>query len=167
MPRMKSSTPIRRFSAPLALLLVTSLAGCGVIGGGHKHVKSTPTVGNRIPILSRVESGAKVDPDLAAVAVVLPPPEANAEWAQPGGAPNKSYGHLALGDAPARMWSAVIAGSSERRRLAAAPVIGGGAMFVMDTSGVLHAFDAGSGREKWTHSFSVAGEDQQAVFGGG
>jgi len=164
---MKSTTRTRRFPAPLALLLVTGLAGCGVIGGGHKHVKSTPTVGNRIPILSRVESGAKVDPDLAAQAVVLPPPEVNADWAQPGGAANKSYGHLALGDAPARIWSVSVAGSSQRRRLAAAPVIGGGTMFVMDTSGVLHAFDAGSGKEKWTHSFSVAGENQQAVFGGG
>ncbi len=164
---MKPITPIRLFAAPLALLVATSLAGCGVIGGGNKHVKSTPTVGNRIPILSRIESGAKVDTDLATQAVVLPPPEVNADWAQPGGAANKSYGHLALSDAPARMWSATIAGSSDRRRLAAAPVIGGGAMFVMDTAGVLHAFDASSGHEKWTHSFSIAGEDEQAVFGGG
>lgn len=167
---MKSTTQFRRSSARpalAALLLATCLAGCGVVGAGHKHVKSTPTVGNRIPILSRIESGAKVDSDLANVAVVLPAPEVNADWAQPGGAANKSYGHLALADAPARLWSAAIAGSSDRRRLAASPVIGAGQLFVIDTSGMLRAIDAATGKEKWTHSFSVAGEDQQAVFGGG
>jgi outer membrane protein assembly factor BamB len=166
-PRMKSKTQFRRLSASMALLLVTALAGCGVVGGGHKHVKSTPTIGNRIPILSRIESGAKIDPDLATTPVVLPPPEVNLDWAQPGGAANKSYGHLALGDTPTRQWSAFIAGSTDRRRLAAAPVVGGGQLFVMDTAGLLHAFDATTGKEHWTHSFGVAGEDQQAVFGGG
>ena len=164
---MKPSKQFRRLSAPTILLLATCLAGCGVIGGGHKHVKSTPTIGNRIPILSRIESGAKVDADLATTPVVLPPAEVNANWAQPGGAANKSYGHLALGDAPTHSWSAFVAGSSDRRRLAASPVVGGGTMFVMDTAGLLHAFDAATGKESWTHSFSVAGEDQQAVFGGG
>jgi len=170
---MKSTTPLRRSSpamasrALIAMLLATSLAGCGHVIGGHKTVKSTPTVGNRIPILSRIESGAKVDVDLATTPVVLPPAEANADWAQPGGAANKSYGHLALGDAPKLAWSAGIGGSSDRRRLAASPVIGGGALFAMDTAGLLHAFDAASGKEKWTHNFGVAGEEQQAVFGGG
>lgn len=164
---MKSSTQFRRLSAPMAMLVIASLAGCGVVGGGHKHVKSTPTIGNRIPILSRIESGAKVDTDLASTAVTLPAPEANLEWAQPGGSANKTYGHLALAEVPARIWSAFITGTSDRRRLAASPVIGGDQMFVMDTAGMLHAFDAASGKEKWTHSFAVAGEDQQAVFGGG
>ncbi len=164
---MKPTTQFRRLLAPVTLLAVTCLAGCGVVGGGHKHVKSTPTIGNRIPILSRIESGAKVDADLATTPVVLPAAEVNADWAQPGGAANKSYGHLALADAPAHTWSAFVAGSSDRRRLAASPVIGGGSMFVMDTAGLLHAIDAASGKEKWTHSFGVAGEDEQAVFGGG
>ena len=167
---MKSITQFRRPAAALApaALMALLLVGCGVIGGGgHKHVKSTPTIGNRIPILSRIESGAKVDAGLAGVAVTLPPPEVNLEWAQPGGSANKTYGHLALADAPVQLWSAFINGTTDRRRLAASPVIGGDQMFVMDTTGLLHAFDAATGKENWTHSFSVAGEDQQAVFGGG
>ncbi len=165
---MKSTTQFRRLTGSIAgLLLVTALAGCGVVGGGHRHVKSTPTIGNRIPILSRIESGAKVDADLATTPVALPPPEVNLDWAQPGGAANKSYGHLALGDTPTHQWSAFIAGSTDRRRLAASPVIGGDRLFVMDTAGMLHAFAAATGKEEWTHSFGVAGEDQQAVFGGG
>lgn len=167
---MNSTTPFRRYSAHRALvatLLVTCLAGCAVVSGSHKHVKSTPTVGNRIPILSHVESGAKVDAELATTPVLLPPAEVNLEWAQPGGSANKSYGHLALGNAPARLWTTMIAGSTDRRRLAASPVIGGDQMYVMDTMGVLHAIDATTGKEKWVHSFGVTGEDQQAVFGGG
>ena len=102
------------------------LTGCsgGLFGGGDK--KTTPTVGERMPILSRIESGATVDPSLAGVSVILPPARANTEWAQVGGSASKSYGHLALSEVPNRAWTAKIEGSSNRARLAAAPVIGSG-----------------------------------------
>ena len=66
---MISNMMTRRLSAPLALVLALSLAGCGVFGGKGKP--ATPTVGNRVPILSKVDTSAKVDPSLAAVAVVV------------------------------------------------------------------------------------------------
>ena len=40
---------------------------CGVFGG--KSGPKTPTVGNRVPILSRIESGAKVDSRLTTTPV--------------------------------------------------------------------------------------------------
>ena len=47
-----SRRPIsRRLTASLAVVLAVSLAGCGVFGGKDKP--KTPTLGNRIPILSR------------------------------------------------------------------------------------------------------------------
>ncbi|WP_159976904.1 MULTISPECIES: PQQ-binding-like beta-propeller repeat protein [unclassified Novosphingobium] len=150
----------------IALALVMGLSGCKVFGGGKGPAK-TPTVGNRVPILSRIESGAKVDTTLGAVSVILPPAEVNADWAQGGGTANKAYGHLALAETPTRVWTAQIAGSSPRRRLAAAPVIAGGKLFVMDTGGVVHAFDAQSGASLWTKSFSVSGSNGNSVFGGG
>ncbi|HWU02176.1 MAG TPA: PQQ-binding-like beta-propeller repeat protein, partial [Novosphingobium sp.] len=119
------------------------------------------------PILSRVESAALADPELSMVSVVLPSQTENADWSQPGGSASKSYGNLALADKPARQWSAPIAGANERRRLAAAPVVGGGLLFAYDTLGVLHAFDVASGKEAWTASFAVAGTTEDAVFGGG
>jgi outer membrane protein assembly factor BamB len=152
--------------ATLMLGLAFALAGCGH-GIAHKHRPATPTVGDRIPILSRIESGATVDRDISTVAVILPPAEANADWAQPGGAAGKSYGHLALAAAPTRSWSAMIAGSTVRRRLAAAPVIGGGTLFAMDTLGVLHALDAKTGALRWVHPFRVGGAEAEALFGGG
>ncbi len=162
---MQSTSLTRRFAVPLALVLVLGLSGCGAFGGKGKP--TTPTVGNRIPILSRVESGAKVDPALANVAVVLPPAASNADWPQAGNTPSKSYGHLVLAAAPSRGWSANIAGSSSKHRLAAAPVIGGGQMFVMDTVGMVHAYDAASGAPRWTQSFKISGDGASSVFGGG
>ncbi|WP_430732487.1 PQQ-binding-like beta-propeller repeat protein [Altererythrobacter arenosus] len=151
-----------------AAILATALAGCsgGLFGGGGDK-KTTPTIGERIPVLSRIETGAKVDPALAGVAVVLPTPQANSDWAQAGGSASKSYGHLALADSPSRVWTANIPGSSERRRLAAAPVIGGGKLVVVDTSGVVHALDAKTGAKLWTYRMEVEGNLASSAFGGG
>ena len=166
---MKLSPRTRRLASTLALVAALGLAGCagGPKLGGGKHKAATPTHGDRIPILSRIESGAKVDDDLASLAVVLPPPEVNTQWAQPGGGANKSYGNLALGDHPARVWSTSIPGSTPRRRLAAAPVIGGGLLYAMDTQGVVHALDAASGAARWSQAFKIKGDGAETVFGGG
>ncbi|MCK9543083.1 MAG: PQQ-like beta-propeller repeat protein [Novosphingobium sp.] len=154
-----------RLAAPAMLALALGLSGCGVLGGKDKP--KTPTTGERVPILSRVEMGAKVDPALETVSVILPPAEANAEWAQAGGTANKSYGHLALGESLSRAWSAQVAGSTNKQRLAASPVVGGGTLFAMDTQGVVTAFDAASGARRWTKSFAVTGDGSNTVFGGG
>lgn len=152
-------------AVPLAVVLALSLAGCGVLG--NKSKPATPTVGNRIPILSRVETGAKVDPALQSVAVIVPPATVNTEWAQAGGTASKSYGNLALGAAPTTAWTASIAGSSKSQRLAASPVIGDGKLFVMDTNGTVSAFDAASGALRWNKSFEIKGDGASSVFGGG
>ncbi len=150
-----------------ATAFIALLGGCagGLFGG--KDEKATPTVGERVPILSRIESGASVDPALAGVAVVLPPAQANEAWPQAGGPANKAYGHLALAAEPARAWSAQIPGSTERRRLGAAPVIGGGKVYAVDTSGTVHAFDAQSGARVWSYRLDIPSDLQNSAFGGG
>jgi FOG: WD40-like repeat len=162
----RQGPPARRIVPLIALALVMGLSGCKIFGGGGDKNK-TPTVGERVPILSRIENGAQVDPTLATTSVILPPQQVNETWAQGGGTPSKSYGHLALAENPSRVWSAQIAGSSKRQRLAAPPVIGDGRLYVMDTQGVVHAFDAASGANLWTKSFAVDGDGSKAVFGGG
>ncbi|MGB3808422.1 MAG: PQQ-binding-like beta-propeller repeat protein [Erythrobacter sp.] len=148
-------------------MLATGLTGCsgGLFGGGPKE---TPTIGDRTPILSRIESGAEVDPDLQSVTVVLPLATQNAEWAQVGGSASKSYGHLALPENPTKAWTAQIRGSSERARLAAAPVIGGGKLFVVGTDGVIQAFDSASGQRLWTRDDATLEANMRpSAFGGG
>lgn len=151
-----------------AAMLATSVTGCsgGLFGGGDTK-KDTPTIGERVPVLSRIESGAKVDPSLANVSVILPPAEVNSEWAQVGGTASKSYGHLALAESPSRVWTANIAGSSNSRRLAAAPVIGGGMLFAVGTDGMIQAFDAKTGVKLWAHDMDIAGRLSSSAFGGG
>ena len=162
---MTSNTISRRLSAPVAIALALGLAGCGVFGGKDKP--STPTVGKRIPILSKVDTSAKVDPALATVVVGVPLAEVNQEWPQAGATASKSYGNLALSATPSQVWTQKIAGSSSKQRLAAAPVIGGGRLFVMDTEGTVHAFDAASGAAAWSQSFQIKGDNQSSVYGGG
>jgi outer membrane protein assembly factor BamB len=156
----------RPLAVPLALGVALALSGCGIFGGGGGGPK-TPTVGNRVPILSRIDSGTRVDPTLAAVEVLLPPAENNVDWPQAGGTADKSYGHLALAANPVRAWSVAVAGSSNKRRLAASPVIGGGKLFVMDTQGQLNAFNAANGARLWQQRFQVTGRTESAMFGGG
>jgi outer membrane protein assembly factor BamB len=150
---------------PLLIALAMGLSACGVVGGKKKV--DTPTVGERIPILSRIESGAKIDAGIEAVSVILPPMSANPDWPQAGGTASKSYGHLGLSASPSRIWTASIAGSGKTQRLAAAPVIGDGKLFVMDTKGLVSAFNADTGSRLWTRSFKVSGDGSSSVFGGG
>ncbi|MDZ4140212.1 MAG: PQQ-binding-like beta-propeller repeat protein, partial [Erythrobacter sp.] len=162
-----TKTKIAR-AALLAGILAMGLTGCkgGLFGGGGD--KTTPTVGNRTPILSRIESGAEVDPALAGITVVLPPARANAEWAQVGGAASKSYGHLALAENPAKVWTARVAGSSNRMRLAAAPVVGGNTLFAAGTDGMITAFDKNTGARLWARNDEDMTKDQApSAFGGG
>lgn len=152
--------------AIVAGALAMTVTGCsgGLFGGGEK---TTPTVGNRTPILSRIEAGTAVDPALAGVTVVLPPAQENAEWAQVGGSASKSYGHLALSQNPTKAWTAQIAGSSNRKRLAAAPVIGGNMLFAVGSDGTIHAFDATSGQRLWNSSANMSDDMAPSAFGGG
>ena len=151
--------------AAAAAALAALVAGCGVIGGKHRPV--TPTFGNRTPILSHVGNDVSPDPTLAQVAVVLPPAQENKDWSTAGGEPDKSLGHVALGDNPQRVWTAQIAGSSNKQRLAAAPVVGNGTLFVVDTNGAVNAFDAATGAKRWEYQLSVSKDLANTRFGGG
>ncbi len=148
-----------------AALLALPLAGCGALkgDGGPK----TPTVGNRVSILSN-DNSIQVDPATAAIAVVLPDPVVNAAWAQSGGNASKSMGHPALGATRARLWEAKIAGSTNKQRLASAPVVADNRLFVVDTDAVVSAFAADTGAKLWSAAIGSTGKDfRDSLFGGG
>lgn len=146
-----------------ALALAVSLGGCGIFKGGKSK---TPVLGDRVAILM-TESSIVVDPTIAAIEVVLPIAEANAAWNQPGGNAAKSMGHLALAATPSRAWGASIPGGSQKLRLAAAPVVEGGKLYVSDTEGAVHAYAADTGAPLWTSQTSKGEENSRARFGGG
>lgn len=158
-------TQITRAALVVTLAAGLSACGGGLFGGGEK--KSTPTVGDRIPVLSRIESGAIIDPALAGVAVILPLAVVNTDWSQGGGNAAKSNGHVALAENPSQVWTVNIAGATNRRRLAASPVVGGGIMVAVGTDGAVNAFDAATGARRWTYQMKVDDKLQNSAFGGG
>ncbi|MEM7689738.1 MAG: PQQ-binding-like beta-propeller repeat protein [Pseudomonadota bacterium] len=152
----------------VAGLCAVALSGCAGNGLFGKREKTTPTIGDRMPILSRIEAGTVVNPALEGVTIVLPPPIANTEWSQVGGSADKSYGHLQLAEVPTKVWDAQIAGSSNRERLAAAPVVGSNQLYVEGTDGTIHAFNKKTGAEVWAKSEDEMSDDMRpSAYGGG
>jgi outer membrane protein assembly factor BamB len=155
---------MNRFRSPAMLAALVALSACGIFKGGGP--KKTPTVGQRVPILAS-ENDVAVDPALADIQVLLPAATVNAEWAQPGGSAAKSNGQLALGASPAKLWEATINGGSDRERLAAAPVVADGKLFVIDVNAVVHAFAADTGAVLWTQAITTSDKNRPSRFGGG
>lgn len=149
-----------------ALVCVTLLAGCGVLGGrGNRN--TTPTVGQRIPVLGS-EGTVEADPLLAAIPITVPAPVANTDWAQSGGNAAKSMSHVALGDAPRQVWSVSIGnGNSFRTRLVAEPVVADGRVYTIDTMARVRAFNLENGQEVWMHQVRSETSPNDVLFGGG
>ena len=148
-----------------ALTAITLLAGCGILGSSGPP--TTPTVGDRIPVL-RAESQVEVDPALVALPVALPAPFVNGEWSQPGGNASKTMGHVALPNAISQAWSVSIGeGSSPRARLAAEPVVADGRVYTIDTRAQVRAFDAATGSMIWERQVRGENSPSEALFGGG
>lgn len=167
-PDVMNSNHISKFSKGiLALAMIGALGACsgGLFGGSDP--KTTPTLGDRKPILSRIEGGAVVDPALAGISIVLPPARTNTDWAQGGGNAGKSNGHLQLAENPSQAWTAKISGSTNRRRLAASPVVGGGMLVAVGTDGVVTALDAQTGARRWTYRMDIDDKLESSAFGGG
>lgn len=148
-----------------ALACVSLLAGCGVLGRNRRP--TTPTVGQRIPVLG-AENSVEADPLLAAIPVTIPPATANTDWAQSGGNAAKSMGHVALGDAPQQVWSVSIGnGNSFRTRLVSEPVAADGRVYTIDTLARVRAFNIENGQEIWSHQVRGENSPSEALFGGG
>lgn len=148
-----------------ALVCVTLLAGCGVLGRNRRP--TTPTVGQRIPVLG-TEGTVEADPLLAAIPVAVPAATANTDWSQSGGNASKSMGHVALGDALQQVWSVSIgSGNSFRTRLVSEPVAADGRVYTVDTEGRVRAFNIQNGQEIWMHQVRGEHSPSEALFGGG
>jgi outer membrane protein assembly factor BamB len=144
-----------------ALLLASGVAGCGMFGE-----KKQPLPGERISVLG-LGGTLDPDPDLAHVPVILPPPELNRDWPQPGGNTTHAMGHPALPDPLTRAWTTRIGdGSSRYTRVLSQPVVAGGRVFAMDGGSRVSALDAAAGQRFW--QVDVKPEHARGrAFGGG
>lgn len=150
----------------VGLLVAVALAagGCSIL---KKSTPTTPVVGERIAVLT-TEGDVDVDPATTALPMTLPDPVANSEWGQSGGGPTKSMGQLALGTRLARAFTVQAGrGSSLTERLAAQPIIANGRVFVIDTLGVVRAFDGQSGARAWETATPSVKANESSLYGGG
>lgn len=149
----------------LVVVLALGLAACDSLNPfGGKEKERLP--GERISVLLQ-DPDLKPDELIADLDVVLPPPEANTDWPQPGGNAAHVMQHLELADAPSRAWTVDIgSGSSGNRRLLAAPVVADGVVYTMDAEAEIRAFDAASGNRLWSAD-AASKEEDEGGFGGG
>lgn len=150
-----------------SLLILAALAPVMAIGGcsWFSDDGPPPLPGERIAVLQN-QRAIDADPDLASEDVVLPRPQAVADWPQSGGYPDHAMHHLALADVPKQVYRVSIGdGSSRARNLTATPVVGDGRLFTLDASGLVSSFDARSGSKQW--SVDVTTEDEQDMVSPG
>ena len=154
----------KAFRIAVVIAAAIAASGCNPF---KKSTPKTPIVGERIAVLT-TESDVEVDPTTAALPMTLPVPIANSEWTQSGGDASKSLGHVALGESLGEAWQVSIGqGTSLAARLAAAPVVGGGRIYTIDTTATVRAFDAQSGAAVWSTQFGTERRNEGALFGGG
>jgi outer membrane protein assembly factor BamB len=147
----------------LVAVSAIALSSCATFKGKKK----TPVLGNRIAILQG-ENSVVADKTIGEVQVTVPPATTNDSWAQPGGSAAKSMGQLTLGTSLTRAWSVEIDGGSNRQRLGAAPVIGGGKLYAIDVNAMVHAYAANTGASAWEASIATTDKKaRSARFGGG
>ena len=128
--------------------------------------KEVPLAGKRISVIQQ----ENITSDLAGATrpIVLPAPQANDSWSQPGGIANNAPGHLALGASVKSAWSASVGtGSSFYGKLTASPIVYDGKVITLDAAGRVTAVSTSGGSVAWRADTTPANEKDYEGFGGG
>lgn len=160
---------------PIALIAAAAaLSACGTVSRithvftppEHHDANAVPQEG-RVSILA-FEQELTPDPTLASRTITPPAPQAVTDWSQPGGtadnSPPASTGSAVLQPA----WRASLgAGSNNRTRIAAPPVIANGKLYFLDADHRVHAVNASDGRPLWTEELRPHHSNDHFARGGG
>ncbi|MEZ5957023.1 MAG: PQQ-binding-like beta-propeller repeat protein [Hyphomonadaceae bacterium] len=162
---------------PIALIAaVSALSACSTVSriggalnpfdGGDAPAQTAPQDG-RQSILSAEENLAP-NPEFAARTITVPPAVSVTDWSQPGGtadnSPPQSSGTAIL----ERAWRANLgAGSNNRVRIAAPPVIANGSLYFLDADHRVHAIDARDGHRLWDERVRPNDSRDRVARGGG
>ena len=156
-------------AALMALVASVALSACNkdVILSGTRFPVRAP-LADSVPVEGQPDPVAPPDraPNQTAP-IALPAAVANAEWPQRGGSVRHSGPHGALSAAPQLVWSVAIgAGESKKNRISAAPVVSGGAVFVMDALSGVTAVSV-QGAKLWHADLTATFDNGGGVSGGG
>lgn len=158
----------RRNRVLLCATVALTLGGCSQVSGVFEKKRPPPLSGDRISVLELQRTLEPDSKEMIGKGVVLPDSWKNDFWPQAGGYPGHVMQNLSLpGDGLRQVWTADIgAGSTGALPLTAQPVVAGNAVFTLDTSSTLSAFDAETGKKIWKADVMSETEDE-AVIGGG
>nr|WP_111301996.1 PQQ-binding-like beta-propeller repeat protein [Paracoccus saliphilus] len=104
---------------------------------------------------------------VSSTALSLAGPVINAEWTQRAGNAAHAPGHVQLGAAGSRIWSAPIGqGETRRHRITADPIVAAGRIFTLDSRARVTATALNGGRA-WSTDITPVLEDPDSASGGG
>lgn len=151
------------------LALVALLAACEkeVILEGERFDVRAPLDASIAIEGEDAPQAVSLRPENQSVPISLPAAQANANWPQRGGNGRHASGHGVLSAAPQLVFSVNVgAGNSRGNRVAAAPVVLGGRVFVMDAQSTISAVSTGGALE-WSTDLTAAFDRGGQVSGGG
>lgn len=160
---------LRRLIAILpAIAFALALGGCDTLKDWFSSGdKKTKLKGERIPVLI-ADRSIKPDSRIQDLAVELPKAQDNPDWPQSGGNPAHDMQNLALGEELKQIWrSSIGSGKSNEWKHLAAPVIGDGRIYTMNTDAVVRAFDPKDGSRLWETDMKPEGDVGKGDVGGG
>lgn len=162
---------------PIAVLAAAAaLSACSTvsrIGDAVNPFNDNPAPTETAPQDGRVsiltfEQQLAADPALASRRPQVTAQTALAEWSQPGGTADNSPPSAEGTSTLERAWRADLgAGSDDRSRLAAPPVISEGKLFFLDAEHRVHALDAQTGDRLWSERLRPASGNDRNARGGG
>lgn len=153
----------------LALTGVMALSGCSVFNSGRaeREAEEAADRAGRIDMVLG-EDRLEPDPEMIAVAVVLPEARELSSWPQTGGGETKVPGHVKAAEELGVDWK-VNAGQGTGRfsALTAAPVTSETTIFVLDAGQTVRSFDIATGRAGWVFDLKSGSKRDKRVNGGG
>lgn len=152
---------MNRRAAILLLIVSVAFAGCDWF-----RSKKEPLPGERISVL-QLANRLEPDPQLARIAITLPPVKADRDWPQTGGDTTHAMSRPALPGKLNQAWQhSVGEGSSRYTRVEAQPIVADGRVYAMDGGVQASAYDVRTGRQIWQNDLKPKG-DRGNSFGGG
>ena len=163
-------------STKVSFGVAVSLLGLALFGCGDSMPKlqdlnpfaekEIPLAGKRVAVIQ--QETITSDAVAASKPMMLPPPQLNDAWSQPGGIASNAPGHLALGTALKSSWSVSVGtGSSFYGKVTASPIVYDGRVYTLDAAGQVYAVSASGGSVAWRASTTPPNEKDHEGFGGG
>lgn len=167
---MKPLRPVALIAAAAALSACSTVSRIGEainpFDGADAPAQTAPQDG-RQSILA-FEQQLTPDPTLAARSITVPPAVSVAEWSQPGGTADNSPPQSSGAGNLEQAWRTGLgAGSNNRVKIAAPPVIADGRLFFLDADHRVHAVSATDGSRLWDERLRPQRSRDRVARGGG